>query len=152
MRRCYRCGLPHKNRHGYCVDCLRKRDKVYYETHKLDILRKKKIYNRLNASKIAARMKKKQSKDKMLVIKHYDGECECCGERNIGFLTIDHANNDGNKHRKELRAAGVHRPSGHKFYLWTIKNHYPAYLRVQCFNCNCGRNVNGGVCPHKDKN
>lgn len=69
--------------------------------------------------------------------------CKCCGEGNIFFLTLDHVNNDGAEHRRET--GGV---TGKNLAWWLKKNGYPPGFQVLCFNCNCGRARNGGVCPH----
>jgi hypothetical protein len=79
------------------------------------------------------------------VILHYGGKCTCCGEATLGFLTIDHVNNDGNKQRHTTHPWG-----GRRFYMWLRKNNYPAGYQVQCFNCNLGRSINGGICPHEE--
>lgn len=74
----------------------------------------------------------------------YGGECVCCGEKEGAFLSIDHVNNDGAAHRKELK--------GNRIYAWLHKNGYPKdRFRILCFNCNQGRRVNGGVCPHEEQ-
>ena len=31
---------------------------------------------------------------------------------------------------------------------WTMKNNYPDYLQILCWNCNLGKSLNGGTCPH----
>jgi hypothetical protein len=77
---------------------------------------------------------------KLMVISHYGSECECCGEPNIDLLTIDHVNGGGKKHRRGINS----------MYHWLIKNGFPDGYRVLCFNCNSGRSVNGGICPHKE--
>lgn len=84
---------------------------------------------------------------KVEVIRHYGGECTCCGEQNLKFLTIDHINNDGKAHRKVM---GRKDWGGRSLYLWLRKNNYPLGFQVQCFNCNLGRSINGGICPHKE--
>jgi hypothetical protein len=81
---------------------------------------------------------------KTKVIEHYGGKCACCGEKEFYFLTVDHINNDGHLVRKEDKDM-----KGKKLYLWIIRNNYPVDLQILCFNCNCGKNANGGVCPHK---
>ena len=82
------------------------------------------------------------------VFKEYGGyKCCCCEETIVEFLTLDHIDNNGAAHRKFLggRSAG----SGRTLYLWIINNNFPRIFQVLCYNCNCGRARNGGVCPHK---
>lgn len=85
----------------------------------------------------------KRKERKLLVINTYGGCCACCGETEIGFLTIDHINNDGKTHRQEIGGAG------HTMYSWLVKNKFPrGIVQVLCWNCNLGRFHNGGECPH----
>lgn len=80
---------------------------------------------------------------KAAAIAAYGGKCRCCGETEQAFLTIDHTNNDGNQHRKMTPCGGD------KIYRWLKKNDYPKDgFALMCFNCNLGRRVNGGICPH----
>jgi len=77
------------------------------------------------------------------VLNHYGGpKCACCGETNIFFLTIDHINSDGHKQ---------HRGDRKRLAYWLKKNDFPDGYQVLCFNCNCGRARNDGICPHKQK-
>lgn len=86
-----------------------------------------------------------------LALKHeclefYGGECNCCGERAIQFLTIDHLEGKGNIHRKLLfkhNVGGVH------MYRWLKKNNYPDGYAVLCMNCNWATR-NGESCPHQN--
>lgn len=81
---------------------------------------------------------------KMDIINNYGGCCQCCGERRFAFLTIDHINNDGAKHRKEL---GFN--SSYWFYKWLQNNNYPKEnLQLLCYNCNLGKRKLG-YCPHE---
>ena len=81
--------------------------------------------------------------DRVMVFSHYGNKCFCCGEKEYSFLTIDHIEGEGNKHRQEIGKAG----SG--FYKWLITNGFPAGFQLLCLNCNMGRYRNGGICPHK---
>lgn len=36
-------------------------------------------------------------------IEHYGGECAVCGEDNPIYLVLDHVNDDGNEHRRNVR-------------------------------------------------
>lgn len=71
-------------------------------------------------------------------------KCSCCGELNEEFLTIDHINGGGNKHRKSLGLIG-----GRRFYQWLKKNGYPSGYRVLCFNCNMAFGL-FNYCPHQN--
>ena len=70
--------------------------------------------------------------------------CACCGEKERSFLTIDHMLNNGS----QLRREGVH---GHstQFYRWLKNSGYPKDFQVLCMNCQFGKRMNNGVCPHQ---
>lgn len=77
------------------------------------------------------------------VLIYYSGEtpnCDCCGENNLEFLSIDHINGDGNKHRKNDS-------SSIKIYNWLKRNNFPEGFRVLCMNCNFSHGRHG-YCPH----
>lgn len=95
-------------------------------------------------------MKKYNLKLKRQVMDAYGGHCACCGETELMFLTIDHIDDNGAEHRRELAAArGVtHGQAGAPTYRWLRDNNFPSGFQVLCANCNCGRQWNGGVCPH----
>lgn len=89
---------------------------------------------RLHALKpeVIKRAKEIRKQKKLRVYNHYsnyDIKCNCCGERHIEFLAIDHINNDGYKHRK---SQGV----GKELINWIIKNNFPNGFQILCFNCN----------------
>jgi len=87
---------------------------------------------------------------KRSILVHYGDnppQCACCGETEIKFLTIDHINNDGAKHRKIFRL----NRGGKSLYCWIKRNGFPEGFQVLCYNCNCGRYRNKGICPHKEK-
>jgi len=92
-----------------------------------------------------ARWRRYRLKVKSEVLAYYSHgtmKCVCCGESIPALLTIDHINGNGRKHRESLGAGnGLH------FYQW-LNKHHPEGFRVLCYNCNCGRRINGGICPH----
>lgn len=79
----------------------------------------------------------------------YGGKCNCCGEANPLFLTIDHVNNDGYKMRFLNKAGHRSNVSVGHYYKTIIKEKFPKHLQLLCWNCNCGRARNKGICPHK---
>lgn len=81
---------------------------------------------------------------KLEVYAAYGGaKCNCCGEAEEFFLTLDHVEGGGSKDRKENGSGGAN------FYRRLIKQGFPVGFQVLCMNCNWGRHRNGGVCPHK---
>lgn len=87
------------------------------------------------------------------VIEAYGGKCQCpsgkCTESNPYFLTIDHIFNDGKHHRRVI-SNGNPRVSCSYTYRWLQKHGFPKdRFRLLCWNCNCGRAKNKGICPHE---
>ena len=123
---CVRCGdnKPWKNGQ-MCRDCLNKHNEWYKQ------------------SDYKVRHAKQRAEEKKQVIDHYGGRCTCCGEGEPCFLAIDHINGNGNSHRKAINKWG----SG--FFKWLIKNDFPKEFQILCHNCNMGKHLNCGICPHK---
>ena len=77
-------------------------------------------------------------------------ECACCGETEPLFLSIDHVNNDGAEHRRQLgKFDGNGKGAGSQTMKWLKDNGYPEGFQVLCMNCNHGKARNNGICPHK---
>jgi hypothetical protein len=80
------------------------------------------------------------------VLNAYGGRCACCGEREPCFLHIDHINNDGYSHRKTVSRCST------SMYRWLKQRGFPRDgYQLLCANCNFGRFLNGGICPHQRK-
>jgi hypothetical protein len=74
------------------------------------------------------------------VIAAYGGACKCCDEDIFEFLTIDHVDGGGRKHRQEL---------GMTLYKWLKKNGFPQEgFRLLCIDCNFSLGKYG-YCPHE---
>jgi len=115
---CCECGKRKSTRHVYCGSCRKA----------------KRAYQQGTRRKVRAEMLAAYSPG---VVK-----CACCGETEERFLSIDHIDGGGYKHRKRI---------GHGMVMWWLRNRgYPPGYRVLCMNCNHGRAYNGGICPHKD--
>ncbi len=119
---CNRCSRKHKGAHGSS------------EAWKAENRLRMRSYN-----------KNWRHELKSAVLSHYGTTCRCCGEKDIRFLTVDHDEGGGRKHRSELGVG-----AGAPFYRWLRDNGYPSGFTTLCFNCNCGRANNGGMCPHLD--
>lgn len=70
---------------------------------------------------------------KLEMIEAYGGKCKICGDNHWEFLTIDHINGNGNKHRNLIGA-------GMKFYKYLKQEGWPQdEYRLLCGNCNCNK-------------
>lgn len=87
------------------------------------------------------------------VFAHFGARCACCGETCKIFLTLDHKANDGAEHRRSIGAGRNTASSTDKVWRWLVKTDFAEAERFQvlCYNCNCGKRDNGGVCPHEAK-
>lgn len=84
-----------------------------------------------------------KEKLKKAAIYHYSHGtmcCTCCGESHIEFLTIDHINGGGRKHRIEEKINSI--------YQYLKNKNYPEGYQILCFNCNCSKGF-FGYCPHQ---
>jgi hypothetical protein len=114
-----------------------------------------KAYYSANKDKKKVWFTERYKRLKDTVFNAYGGyKCACCGETEPLFLTIDHIDSDGSKHRREITPEGhdyrdYRSSTGYKTYRWLENNNFPAGFQVLCSNCNHGRHRNGGVCPHK---
>lgn len=82
---------------------------------------------------------------KKQIFDHYGWKCNCCGETTPQFLTIDHVENDGYKDKNK----NGKRLSGMNLYLRIFKENFSSRYQILCMNCNHGKNMNNGICPHQ---
>ncbi len=113
---------------------------------KIETQRKKYLSNPKNRLRNKINAKSWRDNLKKIVYNHYGNSCACCGESNSIFLSIDHKNNDGSTHRKQVKP--FQKASG-CMYLWIINHNFPTDLQLLCYNCNRGKHYNKGICPHK---
>lgn len=141
-----------------CTPCRVAQNKARDEASKLAIREYNRTYYRENKAKLDQRSKDwiAQNPDKRrktalsyyyrlqhAAILAYGGyRCAWCGIDEPLVLAIDHVENNGRDHRKEIGSVG-----GHKFYKWLKDNGYPKGFQVLCMNCNHAKYRNGGVLP-----
>jgi hypothetical protein len=141
------------------VERARARCKRYFEEHKEEIRERYRKNYAANIEKMRAKNKAQRLKHrekrlatqraksatlKLETFEAYGGaKCYCCGETQLMFLAIDHMNNDGYEHRMKIKR------QGNQLYAWLKREGFPAGYQVACHNCNHGRYLNGGLCPHQ---
>lgn len=150
-------GLSSKYSDGLnylCKECNSKKQKKYRDKYKEKIKEKKASYKENNREKVLTQKlssyyknedrnkevrKIRQRRNKEELIKEYGGKCVCCGESTYEFLTIDHINGEGSKHRSSLTT---------HFYRWLKINNFPKEgYQLLCMNCNFAKGKYGS-CPH----
>ena len=88
-----------------------------------------------------ARVRKYAKNRKIEVLTHYgkDGTLQCCGEGcqvvDIDMLTLDHKNNDGARHRKEMGGAI-------NIYTSIRKLGFPEGFQTLCWNHQWKKEIN----------
>ncbi len=85
-----------------------------------------------------------RNKNKQAFLDKYGNKCVCCGETEYIFLTLDHINGGGNKHRKELKLNAT------RMYQYAVKNYNPKQFQILCMNCQYGTRF-GKICPHQSR-
>lgn len=162
-KRCYRCkaelplsSFPRNGKRGhgtYCKPCHNERGVIAKRAAMADPERYAKLkqkWARTNRNRrlrdgdgVRATQRQALAELKVAIMGAYGGKCECCDERNIHFLTLDHVNNDGHEHRARV---------GEGYASWRDlrRRGFPQEgYRVMCWNCHMAT-THGRVCPHRD--
>jgi hypothetical protein len=127
--RCSQCGNDLDGMKGKrCQTCIDKRNSWY------------------QGSTTQSKDKVRRDENREAVIQHYGGKCVECEESRPTCLAIDHIEGGGNTHRRKIGKWG----SG--FFKWLVDNNFPEGFQILCHNCNMGKHLNGGKCPHKWRN
>lgn len=150
---CGRCGkIPPDPGLKHCTPCREWARARFQREHATPALRQKrteqlKHWRHEHRDAFNAQMRRSSAvqRDKLrtLVVDHYGARCACCGEVERAFLTLDHINNDGNAHRKEVGKS-------YQMYSWIKRNGFPPIFQVLCWNCNLAKHILG-ACPHQVK-
>ena len=154
QRFCHDCGLINRKEYGRGYKQrpkvkvkIKERKKKYYQRPEIKEkqIRKSKERYEKNKEVIKEKMRKRGKENYRILKKEffdiYGNVCECCGESNLLFLSLDHLNNDGNKERKIYQTRDIYKKA--------VKEKNKTKYQTLCFNCNQGKYINGGICPHK---
>ena len=131
-----RCAERIAERGEMCVECG---EKPRYRTYKTC----QSCYYDRNRDKYNESSRRYNQKLRDDCFAGYGNKCACCGESEVLFLTLDHVNRNG---AEEKRALG--HTSNLQTYRHAIQNGFPDDYQLLCWNCNCGRERNNGICPH----
>ena len=137
--------------YSWCRPCTAIKLKTFYEANKEKFAawnkKQQAHWTDEDRERIRCANRKRTKRLKLQFIYRYGGACNCCGETNPEFLTCDHAKNNGNEERRTGLVNSTRIYSMLKRQGWPNQEDY----LVMCWNCNCGRAYNAGVCPHKEQ-
>lgn len=129
-----RDAVNKRRRELYAIDPKKHRERAseYRKKERDNVL----AYNRKWSTEYRARLR-------LEMLDAYGGACSCCGEKESLFLQLDHIENDGHLDRKVNKTSA-------KLWAKLKKLNWPKdRYQLLCANCNFGKMMNGGVCPHQ---
>ena len=119
--------------------------KKWRSNNKDKLSEQNKRYRLKNSIKLHDYNRNRSKEQKLRCYNHYSNyniNCNCCGERRIEFLSIDHIYDNG----KERRKIHAH---GRRLYSWIIRNNFPNEFQILCMNCNFAKGHDKNhICPH----
>ncbi len=161
IKKCQRCKLPKDlrsfnicrsskdGRQGRCRVCDREYNAIHRDIHREKYRVAKAAGGRRYYKKDPEKYKKsaRESRARLRAefLTEYGGICECCGESEPKFLTLEHKRRDGGFHRKQVGNTSSAVVRDLKKRGWP-KDDYG----ILCFNCNLAT-ADGSVCPHQRK-
>ena len=122
------------------------RNKAYRQATRQDRQAARRRWDSANRDERRLKQREAEHAIRKEVLIAYGGVCVCCRETNLRLLTLDHKFDDGAEHRRVFGQKTM------TFMRYLRREGYPQNLglRVMCYNCNCGRAANGGICPHEE--
>src|SRR6185437_16214029 len=108
-----------------CRECHRKRNNKYRASNLEKARESYRKWYANHGQKHLDATKRRYDALRQQIFEHYGRECACCGEREPDFLTLDHINGGGTKHRKSV---------GQRVYADLRKRGFPTGFRTLCWN------------------
>jgi hypothetical protein len=154
---CIRCGAERANGKSRCERCHELHLGYQHKAkakHKADGLchscgKEPRVEGRVNCDACAITAGEREAqrykamREKVLIM--YGRACNCCGSGVEKYLQLDHINNDGAEHRKEVLSV----ERGGSFWAWASRNYHPEILQLLCANCHQAKTI-GSPCTQED--
>lgn len=144
MKICTQCGIE-KPLNAFNASKV-SMDKHAYECKSCHLTRYT-VWRTHNPILVRCIQRKRLVRVKQEVFNAYGAKCACCSEDELNFLTIDHVYNDG-----YLDKSGRRRKGGLVLYYELKRLNFPKdRYQLLCMNCNFGKKITNGMCPHQIK-
>jgi primase-polymerase (primpol)-like protein len=140
---CSQCGTETAERgraKGMCKSCYHRTARLRWSSANRERERLKTAeYHAANRERRNRQVTERRRQMRAQILETLGARCNCCGETEPAFLTIDHILNDGAKVRH------LHR---HKIYRMILEEGCPTdRYQILCWNCNSAKGMLGH-CPH----
>ncbi len=154
--KCPTCGRDWGGTTNRCDFCLTKRravyeDKVLHGLCVADGCQREATHDKMcqeHREDMRLREQRKHKKIRDEAYAQYGGyRCACpgCTCTTPEFMQLDHINNDGGKHRREI--GGCQQIGGNRILYWLKRHKWPKIVQPMCANCNFAKG-HYGACPH----
>lgn len=127
---------------GECQECRAAAGRKYYQANREAKLAWQRQHWEARGEEMIRRRHLRIDGNRDAVFAHYGAACACCGATDD--LTIDHKAGDGAQHRQEL-FGDSQRCGADRFYVWLIRQGFPAAYQTLCRACNISKG-RGGRC------
>lgn len=128
------------------IDQALERERRYREDNREAVRERGRLWARANMAQQIEYQRQRTVELKTRVLAHYGRSCACCGCNDFDQLTVDHVDGNGGEHRIEL--FGSQKAAGRVFYLWLIRNDFPAGYQILCNLCNNSKGKTGHCRRH----
>ena len=136
---------------NFCLQCYKEKTHEYYVKNKAKRLAATKKWMKKNPEKVKGYKIISRDRLKRETFDHYGGAiCNCCGEKEFYFLTLDHVRNNGAAEKRQAFGESGVKHGGGRFFHWLKRQGFPRKkdYQVLCWNCNRAK-FDYKVCPHK---
>ena len=143
-RECKDCvSARHKREADASRIALREYNRKYYRANKKKLDKRSRDWNKANPERRQQTYLSYYYRLQFEAIMKYGGyKCRWCGIDEPLVLALDHIENNGREHRRQIGSLG-----GHVLYKWLKDNNYPPGFQVLCMNCNHAKYRNKGILP-----
>lgn len=132
-----------------CKKCIQENNRRYYIQNKEKVKKSVRRWRNNNPERVKENKRNERARLKQEMVEAYGGKCSCCGEMAIEFLTLEHREQDGAEHRRQLaKKNGVKRVRCDMIWREARRQGYPDCYTVLCMNCNFALGM-FGYCPHQ---
>lgn len=132
LEKCIDCSNTAIENQIRCIKCRNRQNKYrqeHLQTHK-DYM--KKYHSKEDVIRRNEYSRNRAREVRLEVLIAYGSKCIQCEEDRLPCLEIDHINNDGAQHRRDMKING----GSNSLTQWLKRNNFPKGFQILCGNCH----------------